>query len=924
MYHPYNKNDVRVRNALYTVYNKKCFYCKRPIEWRDMFIDHIVPDHLPDIIEDDAHKYLNKLNSDHFVKDSIENYLPSCYSCNNAKRNKVFSEASLRYLHEIARSNIDKVLSLIAKDASLESYYEPVDTNIWEEIDFSIQHDLSYAIMGYRLSHLDVLSCPRLPQVSKIKKQLDIVAYTFVSGDPGCGKSISAFQAAYDFYKAGWHVYKYNAYNNNPNQTKIPHYYEKSIYIVDDVQLLPDQIVDSLQGQAQANSKVIFCRTIPLSPKDDTIIISKKEAVNVLYNSYLNIKEKIIPIVHKYDKNIGISLTDTSIEHRLSIAKKADSPWQFNYILRGGWQTMLDKYNELCSYNNRDLLVAVISACQVLKLDHSVDFNWVCQDIYSISNSVYWTLQDLSELVNQNIVLSEKDVRIVHIESANIIISYFIEKGEKWKLDILLEFIERNYINKSFSTLGIVWLANGIRSHSTLYNTHFIPITDKIISYTLNNIKRITSSKERAEIAYFLDLIIRTKNAKYLHYYYEHEETLVDWIEHADSQSAYPYSAMINTLINHDKNEYRNIVLQIDWRIIQQSLRDDPTPNYYMWGKLLERLLCFLSKSECLAIGETLKSSVDFLVSNANISNIAPLTAFFCSIIRSNEINIRNAIRILIPVYKKYFATDMIQALDIFDFNFLISICGFNFFGIQRPTKQQIETASLFVSAIPEKAMANTISNCFPRDWHTVQYIMELIYKYDRKKVKSIIVQIHLDTLSKNAVSSWTKCDEITEICYILSLCGTKIAKSFIDLNAQHIQTIFSTFIVLSPNTSIKLFDAGHKVELVSDHWWNLCLSAMKKLINTNKEKAISIISSSMDNIVQSVNSSTILECNDTHFLDCIIYMKNTLPDIFKDLSSKIDKKHIIHNFDNSAIDPHKKAIVEKRKRAIFCILDIE
>lgn len=924
MYHSYKKSDVRLRNAIYKTYNGKCNYCGKSIEQRDMCIDHILPVNLPSKVEKNTKKYIEELYANGFVIDSIENYLPCCAPCNNTKRNKVFSESNIRYYHEIARSNANKVLSFIQKDESPESHYEPMDNSVWEEIDFSNQHNLSYAIMGYRLSEADVLACPRLQQVEQIKKQLSLVDYTIVSGDSGCGKSISAYQAAYDLYKTGWHVYKYVASTDIPSAIIIPLHCEKGIYIVDDAQILPDQIYKSILKLAKSNAKFIFCKTVSSSIKDDTIIIPKKDAVDILYKHYSSIKKEIIPIVHKYDKNIGVSLSDISIENRLFIAKEANSPWQFNYILRGGWQTMHDKYSDLCSYNNRDLLVAIISACQILKLDHSSDYHWLCQEIYSICNSVSWTEQDLSELVDQYIILSPKDVRIVHIESANTIITYFLENSEKWKLDILFTFIENNYRNRTFSTMGIVWLINGIRNHSKTYDTHLLPITNNVLLYALDNIENTTLSQERAGIAYLLDLINKSKKAQYIHYFYKHEKTFIDWIEHADSQTAHAYSLAINTLINYDRAEYRNIVLQIDWRIIQQSLRDDPTPNYYMWGKLLERLLCFLRKSECLAIGETLKSSVDFLVSNANISNIAPLTAFFCSIIRSNEINIRNAIRILIPVYKKYFATDMIQALDIFDFHFLISICGFNFFGIQRPTKQQIETASLLVSAIPEEAMANTISNCFPRDWHTVQPIMELIYKYDRKKVKSIIVQIHLDTLSKNAVSSWTKCDEITEICYILSLCGTKIAKSFIDLNTQHIQTIFSTFIVLSPNTSIKLFDAGHKVELVSDHWWSLCLSAMKKLINTNKEKAINIISSSMDNIVQSVNSSTVLECNDTHFLDFVIYMKNTLPDIFKDLSSKIDKKNIIHNFDNGAIDPHKKAIVEKRKRAIFCILDIE
>lgn len=924
MYHPYNKNDVRVRNALYTTYRGRCFYCKRPIEWRDMFVDHIIPDHLPTKIEDNVFKYLNELNKNHFIKDSIENYLPTCYSCNNGKRNKVFSEASLRFYHEIALSNIDKVLSLIAKDKSHESYYEPVDTDIWEEIDFSMQHDLSYAIMGYRLSQADVLACPRLKQVERIKKQLDIVDYTFVSGDPGCGKSISAYQVGYDYYNAGWHVYKYIAYNDSSKDIIIPINSEKSVYIIDDAQVLPDHIIESIKTHAQATTKVIFCRTISLSTKDDTILITKKDAVDVLYQYYLKKSKDIISIVHKYDKCIGVSLTDTPIEHRLLAAKEATSPWQFNYVLRGGWQTMLEKYSELCSYNHRDLLVAIISACQVLTLDHSSDYNWLCKEINSLNNSVFWTHQDLSELINQNIVISEKDVRIVHIESANIILSYFLENSEKWKRDILQQFIENNYLNNTFSIMGLVWFANGIRRHCVQFETHLFPLTDKVLSHTLDNIKIYTVSKDRAGIAYILDLINHSSTPKYLHYFYKHEKTLVDWIENANNQTAYAYSLAINTLINHDKDAYKKIASQIDWTKIQNSFLLDPSPNYYSWGKLFERLLCFISKSQRHLIGLKMKPLIDYLTSKASISIIAPLSCFFCLIIRSNETNVHQAIKTLIPVYKQYFAKDMLQAIEIFDFDFLMYICGYNYFGKQHPTKQQAETANILVSAIPEQAMANTISNCFPRVWHSILPLMEIITKYDRSKAKDIISQIDLFKLSKNADSSWAKVHEISEICYILSLSGTKVVKSFIGLNTKYIQTIYSTFIVLSPKTSIQLYDDGHAVELVTDHWWDLCLSAIKKLVTLSPQKATNIIMSSIDNIVQSINTSTTLECNDKSFLDFVIYMKNTFPLIFDRIKEMIDKMYIKQHFHNGAIYSHKESIVEKRKKTLFSLLDID
>ena len=88
-------------------------------------------------------------------------------------------------------------------------------------------------------------------------------------------------------------------------------------------------------------------------------------------------KEEIVPIVHKFDKSVGMNFLDHPIERRLKASKEAVTPWQFNYILRGGWQNMKEHYQVICSHNNNDLLVATISVFQILGLDHSVDFNWI-------------------------------------------------------------------------------------------------------------------------------------------------------------------------------------------------------------------------------------------------------------------------------------------------------------------------------------------------------------------------------------------------------------------------------------------------------------------------------------------------------------------------------------------------------------------
>ena len=174
MYHHYKKESSYLRNAIWEEYNNKCYYCTHLVALRDMHIDHILPTNAETVHDAETLEYLSELDKNGFDYDSIENYAPTCPSCNREKSNRVFNASNLRFYHDRASRHVVAILERIErlKQSRAEYYYSPVDALIWETIDFSNQHDISYALMGYRLTPKDVETCPRFPQVERIKKRL--------------------------------------------------------------------------------------------------------------------------------------------------------------------------------------------------------------------------------------------------------------------------------------------------------------------------------------------------------------------------------------------------------------------------------------------------------------------------------------------------------------------------------------------------------------------------------------------------------------------------------------------------------------------------------------------------------------------------------------------------------------------------------
>ncbi len=56
-----------------------------------------------------------------------------------------------------------------------------------------------------------------------------------------------------------------------------------------------------------------------------------------------------------------------------------------------------------------------------------------------------------------------------------------------------------------------------------------------------------------------------------------------------------------------------------------------------------------------------------------------------------------------------------------------------------------------------------------------------------------------------------------SELCY-------KVAQGFIKKNLDKIQTMYSSFIMISPKCAIEVFDRGIKIDSLTEHWWDVNL----------------------------------------------------------------------------------------------------
>lgn len=886
MYHHYSKNDPLVRKALYEAYTKKCAYCGDLIQPKNMHIDHILATNAKKSDDSDFNQYMDELNNDGFILDSIENYRPSCASCNLKKNNNNFNVATLRFFHNEARSKSSKILSIIEqyqKQSLSFDCFDP-DYDYWEKIDFSHQKDISEAIAGYRLQPCHVCACPRLKQVEDIKKRLDIVDYVIVEGEPGCGKSISIYQAAFDLFEKGYVVYRY--INKNAEDTIfLPQSNEKKhLIIIDDAQNLPQFSIEQIISQSQKLTKIILAFTQLRTAErsyTEPIRITNFDAIKAISQDYKKRKSEILPIVQKFDRYVGDGMMDTPFESRIKNAATKNTPWLFNYTLRGGWNTTNQNFQTVYSHNKCGLLSAIIAIFQILKMDNTVDFKWLQTYIQKFDNTISWTEDDLDYLIKNKLVASLDDVRIVHIESAKIIFHNFFKIADEESKQLIIKILENGYNNQLFTEQGLVWLQS-VAFSSEYYLREKI-FTESLLNSVFSNLNDITDDERRGYIACFLERMFslhREKNGKY--YFKQNEHIFAQWISTATSKNAYSYSQLLNALNNERNDTLKNFVSKINIGVLLQNFSDSSIEDLYVWAKLLERLAYPYNTSERMRFGELLSP---YLKAKSQEVTVKTVGVFFYALSEMFYLNQDLILELLtnnVDKFRSLCLEKVDDAIEILDFRF-IDLCGLPHFSYRKPTKHQRDFSKKFVNALPVTAISDFVSHSLPRDWHSIYDLGRLLYRENKKLYSQIIKNVDFDTLNKYTAHLWKKTSGDLHLLFCFIFFGDKeIAKQFFMTNIEKIDELGLPYIKFVPEQAIALYKKGVKLRLFENNWNDETFFALNALHDVSEIEYKNILDSEFPQLVSKISEFCILDFDkdEKTLYEILEYIKETHPSV--------------------------------------------
>ena len=107
--------DIFIRTGLWNAYEQRCFFCKRPLEWDGLEVDHIIPEVLardPGNLQRIIKEYeLEKT----FAINDLYNLVPAHAHCNSSKSGTLFDKTTVLFYHGITKRNLSEVQIQITK-----------------------------------------------------------------------------------------------------------------------------------------------------------------------------------------------------------------------------------------------------------------------------------------------------------------------------------------------------------------------------------------------------------------------------------------------------------------------------------------------------------------------------------------------------------------------------------------------------------------------------------------------------------------------------------------------------------------------------------------------------------------------------------------------------------------------------------------
>lgn len=713
----------------------------------------------------------------------------------------------------------------------LESSDSRVPTT-WEMVTFATNRGLGPALLGYSLGPSDASACPRLIEVSSTLTQLRIAYSARLVGEPGAGKSICSYQVASELAASGYKVLRLSDPEIDhiawpEDAPEVPH-----LYLIDDAHLLKPHILSKLEDQACLTRLVLSNHNaVDHDNHRGAIALDAKRAVKTIASALRGDLTNTLQAVMLVDDQVGERMLSTDLSERLDHAESvADRPWQFCFVLGGGWRRSRQAADSARSAN-ADLILAAVAIRQLASRDAratSREIAEVCESAHISGDAVD---QGLRWLAKERLIIAAEDCRTPHQRFASVVLNRILEGQDKQGRERVACMVQCVLIDLQFPYAGLRVLIHELRFGSVDYSwTRLVGQAGVDAAVT-----RCWAAQgaDRGYAALILSDLWDFSEGGATAVVGPHIATLANWISNP-SDGAYGFGHILNNLAQKDRNIAQKVVAAIDPIAIARAYSDANPETAYGLADLL-RSIGYINV-------EDFSAKVRFALDRDKLREFARHENFladafvfskFCaSVLYWDKDLALDMAEIFVPTAQQVLATDPVEGFHQLSQDFASTVLQvFDVLGVYvgglKPTRRQLIIARRMCEKVDAERTANQISAISPRHFQSAGFFLHFLDRVAPRKYDAVLCHLDWGKLDSVIGADWVNMPHETEVLLgtLYSQPSTQhLVQKLIAARADHIVHFPPRLMLMTPEVGLEHLAKGGSLRLAQYNHvsWNL------------------------------------------------------------------------------------------------------
>jgi hypothetical protein len=725
--------------------------------------------------------------------------------------------------------------SLEANLASLVERFEakllepsnPHGSAVWEMVTFDGDRGLGPALMGYSLGPSDATACPQLNEVSAVLTQLKLAYSARLVGEPGSGKSICSYQAANEMAAEGfevWHLLDPQADNI---ELEAALHGTRRLYLIDDAHLLKPHILSRLEYQAGPARLVLSTHNaLEHVSHRGSITVDAKRAVKTIAAALRADLSKTLEAVRVADDDVGERMMNADLGERLNNAEgAADRPWQFCFVLGGGWRRSKQAADSARAAN-ADLILAAVALRQLASRDARAvpdEIAEVCElagiDARTVNQGLEW-------LGKQRLIIGATDCRTPHQRFASVVLKRVLEgqhKDGREKIAIMIEGVLRD---SQFPYAGLRVLIHELRFGSANYSwTRLLgqPGVEAAVARCW-----AAEGSDRGFAALALSDLWDFANGGASAVVGPRVATLANWISNP-SDGEYGFGHILNNLAQLDLDVAQKVVAASDPIAIATAYSNANPDTAFGLADLL--------RSVAYVKVEAFNAKVLAALDRDRLRELAKQEAFldspfifskFCaSVLWWDENLALEMAELFVPTAQQVLAKEPVEGFHQLSHDFAsIVLRVFDvlhvYVGKLKPTRRQWTIARRMCEKIDAKQVAEHISTVRPRHFQSAGFLLHFLCQSAPRKYGAVLRQLDWEKLDSVIGDDWVNMPHDTEVLLgtLHSQPATRhLVQKFISDRADRIKHFPPRLMLMVPEVGIAHLAKGGSLRLAQfDH----------------------------------------------------------------------------------------------------------